>query len=42
MLVRRLNQKLDRESGHGASGSIRRDAKGNIHIRRRASDNDIF
>lgn len=47
MLVRRVNAKTARDGTKGAGagvahGNIRRDAKGNIHIRRRASDNMIF
>ena len=46
LLVRRLNDKAARDDGaHGegaASGNIRRDARGNIHIRRPATDDMIF
>lgn len=47
LLVNRINDKNAREgardTGAGAPrGNIRRDAKGNVHIRRRASDDNIF
>lgn len=49
LLVNRLNDKLARDNdgavptATGAPrGNIRRDAKGNIHIRRKASDDNIF
>ena len=47
MLVSRINDRNAREgardTGAGAPrGNIRRDAKGNVHIRRRASDDNIF
>lgn len=45
LLIRRLNAKTARESGKGAGvsrGNIRYDAKGNMHIRRRATDDVIF
>jgi len=46
LLIRRVNAKGARERAMGGEnvprGNIRRDAKGNIHIRRRATDNMIF
>lgn len=49
LLVNRLNDKVAREDDGAQAtgapisrGNIRRDAKGNIHIRRRASDDNIF
>lgn len=47
LLIRRVNDKTRRERDatgvNAARGSnIRRDAKGNIHIRRRATDDMIF
>lgn len=50
LLINRLNDKVARDNanatptaaGVAARGNIRRDAKGNIHIRRRASDDNIF
>lgn len=46
LLVRRVNDATARTGGatdtHATRGNIRRDAKGNIHIRRRASDDMIF
>ena len=46
LLVRRLNDKMARDNGTTGNvaprGNIRRDARGNIHIRRPASDNMIF
>lgn len=46
LLVRRLNDKMARDNGTTGQvaprGNIRRDAKGNIHIRRPATDRMIF
>lgn len=45
-MIRRVNSKSAREQATGGEnvprGNIRRDAKGNIHIRRKAKDNMIF
>ena len=46
LLVRRVNDRAARDNGAAADGvprgNIRRDAKGNIHIRRHATDDMIF
>lgn len=45
MLIRRVSGKNEASAVAGAnvpSGNVRYDSKGNIHIRRKASDNMIF
>lgn len=45
MLIRRVSGKSEASAVAGANvprGNVRYDSKGNIHIRRKASDNMIF
>lgn len=45
MLIRRVTGKNEASAVEGANvprGNVRYDSKGNIHIRRKASDNMIF
>lgn len=42
LLVRRINAKIDKEKGIGRNDTVRRDADGNIHIRRKATNDDWY
>lgn len=42
LLVKRVNQKNDREKGIGRKDAVRKDADGNIHIRRAATNDSWY
>lgn len=42
LLVRRINERIDSEKGIKRTDSVTRDANGNVHIRRRATDDSWY